>query len=280
MKKVLACIDASPYGVSVTEHAAWAAQRLDAAVEVLHVIQRDGAVAERHDLSGTVGLGAKSSLLEELVQIDEAHSRLAREHGKLLLEGAQERLIAAGIAEVETTHRHGGVVETVIEREADADLVVMGKRGESSEFAAEHLGSRIERVVRESIRPVLVASRQFTAPERAMIAFDGGKSAKQAVEFVRSSPLFEGVELDLVLAGRAGGFREEQMSWAEQQLPRAKAHRLEASPDEAIPKFVAENGVGLLIMGAYGHSPLRRFIVGSTTTTMLRRCQIPVLMFR
>ena len=168
----------------------------------------------------------------------------------------------------------------MIEREADADLVVMGKRGESSEFASEHLGSRIERVVRESVRPVLVASRQFEAPSRAMIAFDGGKSAKQAVEFVRSSPLFQGIELDLVLAGRAGGFREEQMSWAEAQLPEAKAHRLEASPDEAIPSFVTENGVGLLIMGAYGHSPLRRFIVGSTTTTMLRRCQIPVLMFR
>jgi len=33
-------------------------------------------------------------------------------------------------------------------------------------------------------------------------------------------------------------------------------------------------------MGAYGHSPIRQFILGSTTTTMVRTCQIPVLMFR
>lgn len=280
MKQVLACIDASAYAIRVTELAAWAAGRLGASVEVLHVIQRDGAVPERHDLSGAMGLGAKSSLLEELVQIDEAQSRVAREHGKLLLEAARERLVEAGVATVETTHRHGGVVETVIEREADADLVVLGKRGASSEFAVEHLGSRIERVVRESTRPVLVASRAFEEPRRVMIAFDGGPSARKAVEFAKTSPLFEGLAIDLVLAGRHGNFREQQLSWAEEQLPAATPRRLDAAPDEAIPAFVSEHGVGLLVMGAYGHSPLRRFIVGSTTTAMLQRCTIPTLMFR
>jgi nucleotide-binding universal stress UspA family protein len=33
-------------------------------------------------------------------------------------------------------------------------------------------------------------------------------------------------------------------------------------------------------MGAYGHSPIRQFILGSNTTSMVRTCQIPVLMFR
>jgi nucleotide-binding universal stress UspA family protein len=33
-------------------------------------------------------------------------------------------------------------------------------------------------------------------------------------------------------------------------------------------------------MGAYGHSRIRSLIVGSTTATMVRRCRIPVLMFR
>jgi nucleotide-binding universal stress UspA family protein len=43
---------------------------------------------------------------------------------------------------------------------------------------------------------------------------------------------------------------------------------------------VAEANVGLVVMGAYGHSPLRRFIVGSTTTQMMQRCQAPLLLFR
>ena len=89
MNKVLACIDPSIYATSVVDHAAWAAERLDAAVEVLHVIQRKDAVAARHDLSGAVGLGAKSALLDELTRIDEAEGKLAQEKGRVLLASAR-----------------------------------------------------------------------------------------------------------------------------------------------------------------------------------------------
>jgi hypothetical protein len=31
-------------------------------------------------------------------------------------------------------------------------------------------------------------------------------------------------------------------------------------------------------MGAYGHSRIRSFVIGSTTTEMVRSCKVPVLM--
>jgi len=34
------------------------------------------------------------------------------------------------------------------------------------------------------------------------------------------------------------------------------------------------------VMGAYGHSRVRQFILGSTTTTLIRTCTVPVLLFR
>src|SRR3546814_21152820 len=88
--------------------------------------------------------------MEELTRIDEAEGRLAREQGNILLQAAEERLKAAGVRSA-TCHRHGGIIETVIEREADADLVVIGKRGASADFAKGHLGSKVERVVRQKI---------------------------------------------------------------------------------------------------------------------------------
>jgi nucleotide-binding universal stress UspA family protein len=36
----------------------------------------------------------------------------------------------------------------------------------------------------------------------------------------------------------------------------------------------------MLVMGAYGHSPLRTLIVGSTTTAMIRTVHVPVLLVR
>lgn len=280
MNKLLACIDDSLYADSVSDHAAWAAGRLDTTIELLHVIQRNDAVAARHDLSGTVGLGAKSALLEELVSIDEAGAKLARERGRFLLQAAEERIRATGLERITTIQRHGGIVETVIERESDADIVVIGKRGASANFAKGHLGSKVERVARESTRPVLVASRAFTEPKKTLIAFDGGPSARKAVEFIASSPLASGLECHVVMAGGDETVNQVELSWAAKRLPSAVVSRQNGAIEDVIRRYVTEQDIGLLVMGAYGHSPLRSLILGSTTTMMMRACLIPVLLFR
>jgi len=279
--RIIACIDASQYATSVVDHAAWAALRLGAAVEVLHVIQRKDAVAARHDLSGAVGLGAKSGLMEELTRIDEAEARLAREQGKVLLQAAEQRLNGARVP-VELCHRHGGIVETVIEREADADLVVIGKRGASADFAKGHLGSKVERVVRQSVKPVLVASRSFRPIARALIAFDGGASARKAVGFAATSPLFKDLQLHLVIAGAETERNRDVLRWAREVLGE-RAERTEivgGDADDVLIAAASQSGADLVVMGAYGHSPLRGLIVGSTTTAVIRGVALPVLLFR
>lgn len=280
MPRVLACIDASIYATSVVEHAAWAARRLGGSIEVLHVIQRNDAVAARRDLSGAVGLGAKSALLDELTRIDEAEGKLAQEKGRALLASAQCHLEELGQTEVKLTHRHGGIVETIVEREADAELVVIGKRGASADFAKGHLGSKVERVVRQSVKPVLVVSRAFRAPEAAVLAFDGGASARKAVAYAAASPLLGGTRLHVVKAGREDS---EELDWIRETLAGRQGATVtarEGKPEDVIARKVTATESTLLLMGAYGHSALRRFLVGSTTSHMIRSCTIPVLLFR
>lgn len=283
MTNILACIDASLYATSVVEHAAWAAMRLEGTVEVLHVIQRKDAVAARHDLSGAVGLGAKSSLLEELVRIDESEGKLAQEKGRTLLGAAKSHLEELGQQAITLTHRHGGIIETIVEREENADLVIIGKRGASADFAKGHLGSKVERVVRQSTRPVLVASRAFAEPRTILVAFDGGASARKALAFVATSPLFTCLGLHVVMAGRDDSAHAQNLNWARELLAtRNDCHvdMVDGKPEEVIAGKIAATGAQMLIMGAYGHSPLRAMIVGSTTTEMVRSCTIPVLLFR
>lgn len=64
MNRLLAALDLSAYAASVVAHAGWAAERLQASVELQHVHQRPDSVAARHDHSGTVGLGVRSGLLK------------------------------------------------------------------------------------------------------------------------------------------------------------------------------------------------------------------------
>ena len=51
-------------------------------------------------------------------------------------------------------------------------------------------------------------------------------------------------------------------------------------PEDAIAELMAATPHALLVMGAYGHSPLRTLIVGSTTTTLTRTVHAPVLLVR
>ena len=284
MNRILACIDDSSYASSVCDLAGWVARRLGAEIELLHVVQRKTAVTARHDLSGAIGLGVKGDLLEELTRIDEAEAKLAIERGRLLLASAEERLRAAGVTDIRLLHRHGGIVETITEREAEARGVVIGKRGASSEFATDHIGSKIERVVRASSKPVLIASREIPNMRTAVVAFDGSASATRALDLVGSSPLFEGMALHIVMAGPDDQAHRSRLDGAVARIMalgrNATAHIGRGRADSVICRYASDHAASILVMGAYGHSPLRTLIVGSTTTTMIRTVEVPVLLVR
>ena len=183
MPAILACTDGSIYAPSVYGHTAWAAARMSASVEVLHVIDHHRERASGVDLSGTIGFDASAHLIEELTQLEETQGRVARLKGKAILEDARQQLTAAGFPEITATQRHGTLVETLEEFEARFDLVVLGKRGSHADFNTGHLGGNIQRVIRTAVRPVLITARAFTPIERFLIAYDGGPSATRALEF-------------------------------------------------------------------------------------------------
>ena len=283
MEHVLACIDASAYANSVCDLAAWASRRLGMPVELLHVVQRKDAVAERRDLSGAIGLGVKSELLEELTRLEEADARLQVERGRLLLAAAEARLRGAGVAEVRTVHRHGGIVETILEREAGARLVVIGKRGASHEFATDHIGSKIERVVRASSKPVLIASATAEEPRSVVFAYDGSPAAERALERLVNSPLFEDLPVHIVMADTDNESHRRALTRAAAALAGSRSVTTtlqRGKPEKVIADIIAGTPAAILMMGAYGHSPLRTLIVGSTTTAMIRTVPVPVLLVR
>ncbi|MCB0113185.1 MAG: universal stress protein [Caldilineaceae bacterium] len=281
---ILAFVDGSIYTDSVCDHAAWAAKQLEARVRILHVQTSGTNAAAVKDLSGSIGLGAKSALLEKLAQVDEAQGRLDQQRGRVILEHAKEQVVAAGIAAVETMHRRGSLSETISEMETDAQLLVLGKRGEDADFDKLHLGSNLERAVRSAHKPVLVASRAFKKGERFVIAYDGGSSTRKAVDYLVSNPLLRGMACHLLKVGANNAENQRRLEEATLKLRDGgydvTPQLIAGDADEVIAAYVAENEMSILVMGAYGHTRIRNMIIGSTTSNMLRSCPIPVLMFR
>ena len=284
MSKILACIDASPYAQSVCDLAAWSAHRLEAHVDLLHVVQRKSAVGGRADLSGAIGLGVKSDLLEELTQIEETESRLAIQAGRALLNAAVEYIQRAGVDDVTPIHRHGGIIETILEFELDSRLVIMGKRGASAQFARAHLGSKIERVLRASTKPILIAPETVDDIKQIVVAYDASVSAKRALDLAISSPLFQDLEPHILMAGDDNQRNRNELDSVRSQFSNsarsATVSLMAGSPETVITTDLNANPDSLLIMRAYGHSPLRNLIVGSTTTAMIRTVDGPILLIR
>lgn len=279
--KIIALVDGSIYSKSVCENAAWAASRTGAEVELLHVLGRRETASS--DLSGTIALGARTALLEELSALDEQRAKLAQKRGRAILEDAQAILREIGV-DATIRLRNGDLLETVAEAEKQATLIVIGKRGEAADFAKLHLGSNLERIARSATRPLFVAARAFRPISKVLIAYDGGPSAMRAVDHVARSVLFRDLEIRLLSVASDTAEHRRRFEDAEATLM-AGGHRPVATlvpgqPDKAIAEAVERDAIDLLVMGAYGHSRIRSMIIGSTTSEMVRACKIPVLLFR
>ena len=279
---LLALVDGSAYAKSVCDHAAWAAARMQAGVELLHVLDRPSA--RNADLSGTIALGARTALLEQLATLDEQRSKLLSQKGRAILDDARAIIEAAGQTVAGAHLRQGEFVETVIAQEAPASMIMIGKRGEEADVESLRLGAHLERLIRSSHKPVFVASRAFRPIDSVIIAFDGGASSQRLVDHIARSPLFAGLAIDLVTVGQNTAETEKAQANARALLEAAgltvQTTILPGEPEAVLGQRVTQNGACLVAMGAYGHSRIRSFVLGSTTSDMLRSCKAPVVLMR
>lgn len=280
---LIALVDASAYAESVCHHAAWLADRNTWKVKVYHVMGRRNAV-EKQDLSGAIRLGARSALLEQLSELDATRARLAHEHGRAILEDAKAIIQKDNDIIVETRLRQGDLVETITAKEETGDMIVIGKRGEAAGLAMEHLGSNLERIVRASHKPVFIANRAFKPITSVLVAFDGGPSSLKAIDYIARSPIFAGLSVTLVFAGKETPAIQKSLSDAIATLKAggfdAKTVVQSGEPEKVLAQIADQGPHDILIMGAYGHSRVRSFIIGSTTTEMIRSCRVPILIMR
>tara|TARA_R110002072_G_scaffold33473_2_gene101270 strand:- start:5117 stop:5977 length:861 start_codon:yes stop_codon:yes gene_type:complete len=286
MTHVIACIDGSASAPPVCDFAAWAALNLQAPLTFLHVLdQRHYPVSGEVDLSGNIGLGSREHLLDELAGLDERRGKLALEQGRIMLAAAKERAIADGVGAPQCKQRHGDLLESLTDLQNETRLLVIGRQGESSVGHSQHVGSQLESVIRLMHRPILVTPTRFKAPESAMLAFDGSATTRKGVEMLASSPLLAGLPIHLVTVGQETDESAAQLDWARQLLQAAEftvhtaTRKGEIEP--TLHAYQQQHGIDLLVMGAYGHSRIRQFLVGSTTTSMLRTTTAsPLLLLR
>ncbi len=165
------------------------------------------------------------------------------------------------------------------------DMIVVGQPDRDAGVPDEIID---EGVLFESGRPVIFVPYIFKGAaklDRVMVCWDGSRAAARAV--ADSLPLLgkaKQVEIVIVATGRP---KSDEIPGADlgQHLAR---HGLKVdvkritSPDIDVPStilsYAADSSADLIVMGGYGHSRLREFVLGGATRGLLESMTVPVLM--
>jgi nucleotide-binding universal stress UspA family protein len=146
-----------------------------------------------------------------------------------------------------------------------------------------------ESIVFGSGRPLLVLPPRVRTRELALdivvIAWDGSRPAARAV--ADALPVLERareVHVLTVLNEKelsSESPASELLKYLERRGIAAKPESIDAAGHpigEVLSSHLASNQADLLVMGAYGHSRVREFILGGATLSMLSRPPLPILL--
>ena len=280
MTNIVTCIDGSNLADSVCDAGIWASQRTGAPLKLLHVLDK----GEQHalgNLSGNILPEGRRKLLRELVGLEEKYSKLALEDGKHMLKDAKNRAAEQGVEHISSMQRHGQLSETLEEMNDEIRMLVIGHHGEAHEGKKIAIGSQLENVIRTSSKPILISPEKFVIPRRFMIAYDGRDVTEKAIEGLVRSPLLKDLPCHIVSVNNNSTDRQPALAAAAAKLTEAgfgvTAQVIEGTVQNSLRLYGKENRIDLLVMGAYGHSRLHQLFVGSHTTNMISRSEIPIL---
>ncbi|WP_445366607.1 universal stress protein [Methylomonas sp. BW4-1] len=281
---VLAGIDGSSLTGAVCDYAAWIAQKVDAPLKLLHTIDHHPEATEHTDLTGNIGIDSRDHLMDELTQLEQQRSKLRLQQGKQLLQTARERAMQAGVIDPITNQRHGSLVESLIELENAIRVLVIGVRGKVHDNQPDKIGAKLESIIRSLHKPILVVNAEFKQPERIMLAYDGSQAAEKALAMVANSPLYKGLTCHLVCVSQDEG-KGQLLEVAANKLKLAGgieviAKKLIGKPEQVLCDYQDQHAIDMTVMGAFGHTRIRDWLLGSFTVKMLTHSHKPLLLLR
>lgn len=165
------------------------------------------------------------------------------------------------------------------------DLAILAQPEPQAEYPDR---MTVETAVFQSGRPAIVVPyihKEGLKLERVLVCWDGGRAAARAV--ADSISLLQGAKaIEVVTVSRADPPRDELPGFdiahhlarhgLNVELKRMVAEDIDAA--NTILSYAADRSADLIVMGGFGHSRLRDFVLGGVTQAMLDSMTVPTLM--
>ena len=219
-----------------------------------------------------------------MIELDEQRGKIAIQLGNEMLGKAVERANTAGLTDIEQIQRHGDFVEALVGLEADARLMVVGRCGNGHQGDFKALGSHIETLIRQVHTPIVIAPQDFTEPTNFMLAYDGRETADKAVLRIIQGGLLQGMTCHLVTIKNTEQAQQQKFEQAKTRLEQEGfsviATYIEGDISTSLMDYKQQHDIELVVMGAFAHSKMRNFFLGSNTMRMIENCRVPLIVLR
>jgi nucleotide-binding universal stress UspA family protein len=165
------------------------------------------------------------------------------------------------------------------------DLAIVGQSEPGSGQVEEIIG---ETALFESGRPVILVPYIQKAPlklENVMVCWDGSRPAARAI--ADAMPLLTkagNVEVVIITNERGkvdqieGADMGEHLARHGLKVDVNRMPRGDIDVADALLSHAADSGADFMVMGGYGHSRLREFVLGGVTHSIFRSMTVPVLL--
>ncbi|GAA5338760.1 universal stress protein [Thermus antranikianii] len=267
--RILLATDGSPQARGAEVLAEWLCYKLSAKLVALYV--RDSRLIRVLELMDFGALTVPVPAYRE--ELEKALSA----HGEALLERIRKSAEEAGL-QVEVFMETGLPHEVILRHARTADLLVMGRSGEAHGGSFVGLGSTVDRVLRTSPTPVLVAPTDYVEIEGAILGYNASESAVRALHTLAGLAKPLGLLVRVVSVHddpvQAGTWALEAQTYLQDQGIRVESLAFSGDPAEHLLSLQTPSD--LLALGA----PVRRLVLGSTAEHVVRHAVGPVLTVR
>lgn len=229
---------------------------------------------------GTLG-GVPVDLIE--LQREE-NSKVARDAISRFETAVKKAGVAAETRTLDATF--GGAPTLFAQIARRFDLAVVGQ-AQRDQGATDTL--MIEGALFESGRPLVVVpyiQKRGLTLERVLACWDGGRTAARAIG--DAMPFLERAKaVDLVMVAEerkddddegTGARMSEHLARHGVKTTIKRMAKGDIAIEDVILSYAADSGADFMVMGGYGHSRLREFILGGVTRGMLASMTVPCLM--
>jgi nucleotide-binding universal stress UspA family protein len=276
IQSILLAVELSPTARVATRYALDLGVKLEGAIHAVYVV--DIRLTE----IGFYGEDVRPEVVQQAMKLRRQTEQQLEEQGDQLLESVRSEIEAAGV-ECRVNRLFGIPAVCILDAAQDSDLIVMGRRGESVELGdTKALGDVVERVLRTAEQPVLLAGDEHEPFTRILLGFDGSKPARAAMVYAIELAQRLSLPVMAISVHRdddiAGHHLETVEHYAASHKVKVDCERRKGDPAKVI-LGMAQPG-DLITIGAFGDGRIREWLLGSTTETILRSAQQPVLLHR